>query len=116
MSDRNDVSVAFTEDATVESICEQLKNDWQAYRDALDLSGDYFDRKSQVESVEVTSVAIDGTKIVVTYRVQYSGFRACQDLRYCEQATRRITGNLTGSSVIFPKFEPLERRSTADEL
>ncbi len=58
MSDRNDVSVAFTEDATVESICEQLKNDWQAYRDALDLSGDYFDRKSQVESVEVTSVQL----------------------------------------------------------
>lgn len=86
------------------------------YRLALDLTGDYFDRRSQVDSLEIVQVEIQAERITVLYRIAYSGFRPCQDLHYSDVVDRRLTGKRNGRQFCFGSFSPLERRSTCDEL
>ncbi|MFO0941440.1 MAG: hypothetical protein U0930_11800 [Pirellulales bacterium] len=116
MSNTNKIHVTLPEGLSSNEAESWLREHWQLFRDALDLIGDYFDRKSQVESTDIVSVEVDGTQVQVQYRVEYSGFRACQDLRYSEQSTRHIVGKLVENAVVFDRYEPIERRSTADEL
>jgi hypothetical protein len=93
-----------------------LMDNSHLYRSSLDLTGDYYDRKSQVERWEIENISINDSQVVIHYRIEYSGFKPCQDLRYTEIAKRQVVGKRAGNVIQFETFEPPERRSTCDEL
>lgn len=86
------------------------------YRDVLDLSGDYFDHKSQVDSWQVDKVEVDSETVVIHYHVDFSGFRPCQDLRYSQRQHRQCVGRRRDGAIAFQGIAKLEGRSTCDEL
>jgi hypothetical protein len=104
------------ESVVEDDLAQYLKEHMDAYRLALDLTGDYYDRRSQVDRVEITHVELETARVTIHYTVEYSGFRPCHDQRYSEKATRRSSGLRSGHEFQFEAFKPLERRSTCDEL
>lgn len=95
---------------------EYLATHWELFREAMDLSGDYFDRRSQVDRVHITSIEILQAQIVITYEVNYSGFHPCKDLHYSETAIRSLAGQRKQNLLTFAKPLSLERLSTCDEF
>lgn len=93
-----------------------LKEHWNDFREALDLTGDYYDRKSQVDKISIDRIELTEAQVVVHYTVDYSGFHACHDIRYSEKANRKTFGLRSANQITFEKFQQLERRSTCDEF
>jgi hypothetical protein len=110
--------ICFVIPATVAegNLAQYLIEHLDAYRLALDLTGDYYDHRSQVDRVEITRVELDTTRVTIHYTVEYSGFRPCHDQRYSEKVTRRTNGLRSGHEFQFSAFKTFERRSTSDEL
>ena len=110
------ITINLPEGLSVEQSQAYLNEHWNDFRDALDLTGDYYDRKSQVDKISIDRIELSETQVVVHYTVEYSGFQACHDIRYSEKANRKTFGLRSANQTIFEKFQPLERRSTCDEF
>jgi hypothetical protein len=95
---------------------QYLIDQWGQYQPALDLSGDYYDRKSKVERIAIESVEIEPNCVIIRYIVEYSGFHPCKDLHYNDQARRTLIGTRQGRTIEFCKHQSPEQRSTCDEL
>lgn len=113
-----DKQIVFEVPAAVaeQDLPQYFRNRVEVFQDALDLTGDYYDRKSQVDGFEITRIDVDASGVVIHYRVEYSGFRPCQEIRYSETAHRRVLGVRSGQTFYFTAYQELERRSSCDEL
>ncbi len=110
------ITITMPEGLSIEQCQAYLKDHWDDFREALDLTGDYYDRKSQVDKISVESIELTETQVVVHYTVEYSGFHACHDIRYAEKANRKTIGLRSANQITFEKFQQFERRSTCDEF
>lgn len=110
------ITITLPEGLSDEQSQAYLNEHWNDFRDALDLTGDYYDRKSQVDKISIDRVELPEGQVIVHYTVEYSGFHACHDIRYSEKANRKTIGLRSANQITFEKFQQLERRSTCDEF
>lgn len=110
------ITIAIPEGLSEEQCQYYLIEKWSDFREALDLTGDYYDRKSQVDKISIERIELTDTQVAVYYSVEYSGFHACHDIRYSEKANRKTIGLRSANQITFEKFQQLERRSTCDEF
>ncbi|HQX50471.1 MAG TPA: hypothetical protein PLY87_19905 [Planctomycetaceae bacterium] len=83
---------------------------------ALDLIVAEFDKKAQIDSIQIDAVDMHGDAVTVTYQLSFSASYTCSGIDYAGTHQRTVTGVRDGDFWVFRPPFILPKRSTADEL
>lgn len=93
-----------------------IDDDESDFANALDYDVSHIDLRAQVYAVRVTQVEIHGSRIVVTYELEYSIYNGCADMDVQDSEELHVHGDLTADGWAFNEHVPPHKRSTVEEF
>ncbi len=83
---------------------------------ALDLVVAEFDKKAQIDNIQIDEIDVHDNAVTVTYQLAFSASYTCSGIDYAGTHQRTVTGVRDGNWWVFRPAFILPKRSTADEL
>lgn len=98
------------------SLTDHLNENIEDLYPALDLDVEERDMRANFIEATITSVDIDGDKIIVYYEVDYDAHYGCKDIDGGGTYEDEIVGKIEGGHIIFPRHISPEHLSPDEEL